>query len=80
MSRQAPSGVGYGLTASAVTLLTAGLFARFYSRVASTPDEPFYYDTIYPYVAYSEVLITAGLLTLLLGILLVWITRKQKED
>ncbi len=78
MDKHTAKNAGYSLAIIAVILLVVGLFSRFYSYVSSTPDEPFFYSTIYPYGAYSSTLIIIGLLTLLIGVLLLWKVKKQK--
>ncbi len=51
----------------AVLLLVAGLFAKYYIRVSSTPDPPILYGTIYLYEAYWAPLLVAAISTLLAG-------------
>ena len=76
MDKQDLRSIGYSLTMTAMILLMAGLFTKFYSKVSSTPDEPFYYSTIYPYSSFSEALIISGVLALLIGVFLHWRVKK----
>ncbi len=67
--------LGSALVRVAVLLIVAGLFAKYYSRVSSTPVPPILYATISPYEAYWAPLIVAAIPTLLAGMVLLWRTR-----
>jgi uncharacterized membrane protein len=67
--------LGYFLTIVGLTILLIGIFAKFYSTISSTPDEPFYYNTIYPYEHFSPALLIIGLPTLLIGITFLYKSR-----
>ncbi len=75
MDRRDLKGLGYASVMLAVLLAAAGLFAKYYNRLSSTPDPPILYGTIYPYEAYWAPLIVAAIPVLLGGIVLVWRAR-----
>ncbi len=78
MDRRDLTGLGHASMMVAVLLFAAGgLFAKYNSRVSSTPDPPISCATIYPDEVYWAPLLVAAIPVLLAAMVLLCRTRAQ---
>jgi uncharacterized membrane protein len=63
-----------------IMLLVGGLITPIYPVESSTPDPPIIRGIIYPYAPYSAGLLIVGFVSLFIGLALIFISRRSKND